>query len=94
MKITNRKRVEDCFDGSLVFEYYFEEPWCKNLIMSLSKIGKLHYFGDFPRPFFRMLHKGGLHIKGVEGQNKCRIVFPLQEVEKQMNALDRFFSTL
>ena len=70
-------KVEDCFDGSFIYEYRLEEPITEELIRILGKkLGRLEYFGDFPRPFFRILAEGGMQVKGVEGERTLQVVFP------------------
>src|SRR6202007_3095366 len=65
MKITGIERLEDCFDGSSVYSYQFDQPWTRETILQLSALGELDYFADFPRPFFRIRAAGGLQVKGV-----------------------------
>ena len=76
MKIVNRKKVEDCFDGSSVFTYWFDNKWHKEAIEKLNSLGELQYFPEFPRPFFRLIGKKGFQVKGVEGENNCRVILP------------------
>ena len=79
MKIINIKKVEDCFDGSSVFNYWFTDPWQQKSIMNLNSFGEVEYFPDFPRPFFRLRGKNGFQVKGVEGEINCRVIFPRKE---------------
>ncbi|MBN1292968.1 MAG: hypothetical protein JXB48_14095 [Candidatus Latescibacteria bacterium] len=94
MKICNKIKVEDCFDGSSVFEYFFNSAWSKNEIYSLECMGHLEYFPEFPRPFFRVIQKGGLQIKGVEGDTKCRVILPKKNREKTEILLENTFSNI
>jgi len=85
MKIIGADKLEDCFDGSVVFGYRFDEAWERETIMRLKSLGEVDYFPDFPRPFFRLRSKSGLQVKGVEGESTCRVIYSNEgkEVEKQ-----------
>lgn len=74
MKVVEVEKLEDCFDGSRVCCYHFDEPWSRSSIQQLASLGTLEYFGDFPRPFFRLRGAGGMQIKGVEGTCHCRVL--------------------
>lgn len=88
MRITGIERLEDCFDGSSVYSYQFDQPWTRETILQLSALGELDYFADFPRPFFRIRAAGGLQLKGVEGLDHCRVVLPPARREDFRQALD------
>jgi hypothetical protein len=81
VKIVQSRKVEDCFDGSSVYAYSFDEAWNRGTIASIQVFGKLEYYPDFPRPFFRVRGCNGLEVKGVEGERNCRVVFPRRERE-------------
>lgn len=76
MHMQTKTKVEDCFDGSAVYEYVFYETWDEAAAKALNRFGTLEYFADFPRPLFRVTGRGGLFIKGVTGNRQCRVVFP------------------
>lgn len=91
MKISSVERLEDCFDGSSVYCYHFDRPSTRADIEQLAALGKLEYFADFPRPFYRLCGAGGWQLKGVEGMAHCRVVVPRhreegfrQELEKHL----------
>lgn len=92
MIIVNIQPVEDCFDGSSVLGYSFDEPWTKESIFRLKAMGKLDYFPEFPRPFFRLRGDGGLQIKGVQGENSCRVIFPKNEKEALRRQFENLFA--
>ena len=88
MRFENKK-VEDCFDGSFVYEYNLESPVTEAFIPPLGgRLGRLEYFPDFPRPFFRILGDGGLQAKGVEGERTFRVVFPAKDKFKRKEVLE------
>lgn len=94
MKITCREKIEDCFDGSSVFEFFFEECWRRESIIALRILGEVDYFPDFPRPFFRVKKKGGLQIKGVEGERSCRVIFPSKNKEEIWMNVEKVFERI
>ncbi|MFZ3210332.1 MAG: hypothetical protein WA188_02355 [Terriglobales bacterium] len=92
MRITSIERLEDCFDGSSVYSYQFDQPWTRESIRQLSPLGELDYFADFPRPFFRIRGAGGLQVKGVEGLAHCRVVLPPKQGEHFRQALNELLA--
>ncbi len=94
MRIVQVKKVEDCFDGSSVYRYWFDTPWTRDAIMGLKALGDLEYFADFPRPFFRVCGHRGLHVKGVEGEDNCQAIFPKQGKEEIQNEFGDLIRTI
>jgi hypothetical protein len=92
MRIIDRKRIEDCFDGSRVMRYFFDEAWARDEILRLASLGELEYFEDFPRPLFRVSTPGGAEIKGVEGEADCQVVYPKAGREQIQARLEAFWS--
>lgn len=82
MRIAEIRKIEDCFDGSSVYGYSFEMPWKRDDILSLTHLGTLEFFTEFPRPFFRLLGDGGFQVKGVQGDATCRVIFPRLDKEQ------------
>ncbi len=76
MTIKDVKLVEDCFDGSSILRYWFDAAWTAQSIQALRPLGELEYFGDFPRPLFRLQTPDGAQIKGIEGDDNCQVVYP------------------
>lgn len=74
------KKVEDCFDGSQVFDCLIQCPVSISLINSLENLGELEYYPDFPRPFFRAFTLKESQIKGVLGEMSFRVYFSKEEV--------------
>lgn len=68
-------RLEDCFDGSSIFEYSVNGKVCEELIFFLGNFGKLDYFPEFPRPYFRVRIDNGSEIRGVYGETSFRITY-------------------
>jgi len=88
MNVVNRVKVEDCFDGSAVFNYELSEPWTEQSIQRLAGLGHFQYFADFPRPLFRLRTDAGLFVNGVIGSYDCRVVLPRTNREQVQKTLD------
>jgi hypothetical protein len=74
MKILRTKHIEDCFDGSAIYEILFDEPMTKAIIDNVSAGGSLQYFPEFPRPFYRIDITDHYLLKGIEGEPMMRII--------------------
>lgn len=72
MTVIKVNTVEECLDGTTVFEIVFGEPVNGDAIRSLDSLGTLEYFSDFPRPFYRVEGEA-FQLKGVEGNDRCRV---------------------
>jgi len=89
-----QKRVEDCFDHSAIYEYRLETPTTETSIRALGQeLGRLQYFPDFPRPFYRILAED-LQIRGVQGERDFQAVFPLSNRPKRKGALEEILKKL
>lgn len=91
MILNGSRKLEDCFDGSSVVLYSFDGSWSRESIMSLKGLGELSYYPDFPRPFFRLVCRNGLQVKGVEGERQCRVIFPGDGREVIQKQFEDFF---
>ena len=92
MQITGVEKLEDCFDGSSVYCYHFDRPTTRPDILLLCALGRLEYFADFPRPFYRLVAAAGPQLKGVEGMAHCRVVVPRDGEERFRQELQALFS--
>lgn len=88
MMILEARKVEDCFDGSRVYVYRVDEPWRRETIAQLGALGELDYYPEFPRPFFRLRGRHGMQVKGVEGNDTCRVVLPRREQAELQRSLE------
>lgn len=79
MELVNIKKLEDCFDGGVIFEYTFDEKIQEGFMKKLSGKGKLDYFPEFAKPFFKIFSDKGLQIKGIIGENNIEVTFPVSE---------------
>ncbi|HOS92166.1 MAG TPA: hypothetical protein PLQ54_02545 [Armatimonadota bacterium] len=92
MRIVATTPVQDCFDGSTVFTYWFDTVWTPDLVQVLRCLGELEYFSDFPRPFFRLRCGSGLQVKGVVGEDNCQVILPRAEREVIRESFERCFA--
>ena len=76
MNLVNIKKLEDCIDGSMIFMYSFNEKIDEALMKKLGEKGKLQYYPDFPRPFFKIVTTDGVQVKGIIGDDNFEVVFP------------------
>lgn len=87
MRILRVERVEDCFDRSLSATLVADGPWTRDAILRVGSLGRLDYFEDFPRPFYRVRAAAGWQLKGVEGECTCQLVGAV-DLEATRTAID------
>lgn len=92
MNLVYYEIVEDCIEAKNVYDAYLSIKLSEELILHLGKLGKLSYFQDFDKPFFRVIVRGRFTIKGVKDDDKFRILLPdnagvedLDVIRKQLN---------
>jgi hypothetical protein len=90
MKVISATRLEDCFDGSSVYRLGFAQAWSRPAVLALAAAGKLDYFTEFPRPFFRLRGEEGFEIRGVEGETQCRLILPHKNGEEVRARVEAF----
>jgi hypothetical protein len=76
MKLVDIRKVEDCFDGSMIFRYSFNKEVEESLMRILGQKGKLHYYPKFLRPFFKIMTGEDVQIKGIIGDDNFEVVYP------------------
>lgn len=93
MRIIDIKDLEDCFDGSLIKDFLFDEPVNKSFIDYFGKLGKLEYFPDFARPFYRIDRANAFVIKGVEGNKTARITIASKNIFETLSEIEEWIKT-
>jgi hypothetical protein len=88
MKLTNIKKVEDCLDGSMVFKYSLNKKINETLMRKLAEGGKLQYYPEFPRPFFKLITADGVQVKGIIGDSNFEVLFPRRNKEERKKVFD------
>lgn len=93
MKILAAQRIEDCFDGSRVYRYQFDQRWSAQSIHCLGQLGELQYFPDFPRPYFRLRTRQGAHVSGLGDDDACRVVYPHKDQDQLKREMESWFAS-
>lgn len=70
------KKMEDCFDGSMIFRYFFNIEIDERFMRKLGEKSKLHYYPEFPRPFFKIITAADIQVKGILGDDNIEVIFP------------------
>lgn len=86
MSLFTCNKVEDCFDGSRIYEYHLFCSIERRFVEELGKAGVLEYYADFPRPFYRIFIKNEareMQVKGVTGDHVFKIIYSSKEPERQ-----------
>ena len=76
MKLIDIKKVDDCFDGSVIFQYAFDREINERLMEKVGKKGTIQYYPEFLRPFFKIVTADGLQVKGTIGNTKFEVIYP------------------
>ena len=65
--------------------YICARGYTDEFMKKMGQVGKLHYFPEFMRPFFKIITSDGLQIKGIIGENNFEITYPrTQKWEKKV----------
>ena len=88
MKPINIKKLEDCLDGSMVFKYSLPVKISETLMRTLAERGKLQYYPDFPKPFFKIITADGLQVRGIIGEDNFEVVYPRINKEGRKKSFD------
>ena len=87
--------MENCLEGDFVFKYTFDKVWTKEAIINnMETIGQLRYYETFPKPMFQVKCSNGTIIKGVQGTDKCRVIFPRNDPEKAKSYFEEMFKEM
>jgi hypothetical protein len=89
MELLDTKKVEDCFDGSVIFEYYWSEKIGEEFMKKLGTTGRLYYYPEFHRPFFKIITFDGLQIKGIIGDPSFQVIYPQTNKWEKKKAFEK-----
>lgn len=90
VKILDIKDIEDCVDGSYIKEILLDGEVTKDFIQYLGKMGRMQYFPDFTRPFFKISAEG-MALKGVENNKTIQaIIFETQKLEFLKKMINKY----
>ena len=87
MRIIDVRHIEDCFDGSYMYEILFDADVTPVFIQSLGTEGQLQYHRSFARPFFKAVFKDRFTLKGVEGNRTVRVLSYEKDLEPTLECL-------
>jgi hypothetical protein len=76
MKLLKIIKLEDCFDGSIIFEYFFSENIAEEFMRDIGSTGELLYYPNFSKPFYKIFTNDDIQIKGIIGEKSFQIIFP------------------
>ncbi len=93
MKIVSIRRLEDCFDGTIMKEVVFEAPITKAFILSWESYGRVHYYPAFARPFFSVDVAERFIFKGVEGNTTARLILCRDNLKHNEKLFRRLIET-
>lgn len=76
MRLIEIKKLEDCFDGSVIFKYTFDKDVNEALMKRIGEKGKVQYFPEFPKPFFKIITPESIQVRGIVGDTDFEAVYP------------------
>lgn len=76
MKVLKIKKVEDCLESTNVRDILMDSELIKVFIDHLGLLGKLIYYENFKKPFFKVIVRGEYTIKGAQGNKEFRVLLP------------------
>jgi hypothetical protein len=84
VRIVGSQVLENCLDRSVVKEIQLSEPIGEVVMRRMARRGKLQYFPNFPRPYFRIDHSRTYVAQGVFGNTSVRVTFsPLADADAE-----------
>lgn len=97
MHILQINELPDCFEQSSVKEIVFDSPITQVFIDKLPKYGKLDYYPNFPRPFYKLTAEL-YFLQGVQGETRARLTLDRHQkdvsLEKFMSDIQDLFSNI
>ncbi|MDQ1352922.1 MAG: hypothetical protein QG657_3228 [Acidobacteriota bacterium] len=94
MKLINVIKLDDCFDGSVIFKYCFDAAIDEAMMRKLAENGKLQYFPEFLKPFFKIITCDGVQLKGIIRDYDFEVLFPFTNKQKKKENFDTLLSQL
>lgn len=90
--VKTQQKLEDCIDGSMIYEFILREAITIDFINFLRKIGSLDYYPDFPKPLFRAEIKGLSQMTGCLGNDRFRVTLYRNAPQKNLLSLNRILA--
>ncbi len=76
MNILQIAKVEDCLEARNVYDIIIDKEIDLAFIEYLAQLGKLTYIHVFEKPFFKIINRARYTIRGSEGNQIIRVLFP------------------
>lgn len=89
-RVVEIRLLENCLDSSAVKEFCLDSPLDETVMRQIARRGKLQYFPDFPRPYFRVDRSRTYVLQGVLGNRSFRVTFsPMaaEDAEEELRSL-------
>ncbi len=83
------KKLEDCIDGSMIYEFVLYRSTDIDFINFLKTKGDIDYYPDFPKPLFRGEIRGVSHITGCLGTDRFRVVLYRNDPKRNLILLNQ-----
>ncbi|MFP4528663.1 MAG: hypothetical protein ACLFQX_08950 [Candidatus Kapaibacterium sp.] len=87
MKVIGNKEIKGCLEGTNVRDWLLDGPITHEFIYYLGELGKLIYNDKLPKPFFKLIIRGKMTVKGAEGNQSIRLVLPEDPQSAALNEL-------
>lgn len=90
VRVVSSQILENCLDRSVVKEIHLSEAVGEAVMRRMARHGKLQFFPNFPRPYFRIDRSQTYVVQGVFGKTSLRVTFsPLAaaDAEEQLCVL-------
>ena len=75
VRVVGSQVLENCLDRSVVKELDLSAPVGEVVMRRLARHGRLQFFPDFPRPYFRLDRSRTYVVQGVFGDTTLRVTF-------------------
>lgn len=88
IEIISKKKSDDCFESTIAYDYELSEPWDKERIMQFREEKVFNYYSSFPKPMFKVITVSNIHIKGLEGDKYCRVIYPSDTSDENIKIIE------
>jgi len=90
MRVSGYKKLDDCAGENYYNEIQFDCKMTAEIIEAFAGLGTLEFQRDFPRPFFILKSPDGFVLKGLQGDDTCRLVITEGKVEAAVERIKEF----
>ncbi len=73
------KKIDGCLEGTNVKDILLSDAISQEFIEKIAILGKLIFYEDLQKPFFKVIVKGKYTIKGSIGNKSIRVVLPKED---------------